>query len=182
MRTAAGAVRAEEGGRRWANWTHSGVPSKDLQDPSFADLCAPTAAAGRRDTWVSHMRWRQRWREEGGRCAGSPHREWAWYPRVGSRSGLSSSAPQLCTLSSLGVPCDATARRAGVLPRRPSSSGPLLSLCGLRWAADVSFCVTARARVSSPAGAAVSDASFGAMALQAPCQELQRSMSTTTAG
>jgi hypothetical protein len=83
VRTAAGAVRAEEGGRRWANWTHSGVPSKDLQDPSFADLCAPTAAAGRRDTWVSLMRWRQRWREEGGRCAGSPHREWAWHPRVG---------------------------------------------------------------------------------------------------
>ena len=44
MRTAAGAVRAEEGGRRRANRTHSGVPSKDLQDPSFADLCAPTAA------------------------------------------------------------------------------------------------------------------------------------------
>ena len=40
VRIAAGAVRAEEGGRRWANWTHSGVPSKDLQDPSFADLCA----------------------------------------------------------------------------------------------------------------------------------------------
>ena len=37
--------------------------------------------ARRRDTWVSHVRWRQRWREERGRCAGSPHREWAWHSR-----------------------------------------------------------------------------------------------------
>ena len=160
MRTAAGAVRAVEGGRRWAKWTHSGVPSKDLQDPSFADLCAPTGGpARRRDTWVSHVRWTQRWREERGRCAGSPHREWAWH----SRGSLADSRylGHSCALS-LGWESLATQPRCALEYSRVgrvlrSFAFAVRSAVGRQTCPFVSQRVRA---VSSPADAAVSDASL----------------------